>query len=628
MKGKIAVLTFLLVLINISANAQDAIKLKYGKVSVEELEMKTYEKDTSAEAVLLYQYAAFDPYSFKTIEHYRYKILKKTGTGIGSLVFFGRLKGSIKACSYNLEDGKIISTKLDKESVFEEQVVGKIFRTRIAMPNIKEGSVFEVYIYRDGIPNSIEIQREIPVVYSEVYFPQNPKININITHIGILGYTFQRDDHWIAKDIPAFKAEPHITSDYDYRMRIELEITYFNFSNDRYMIIGDFADSWKSVSKNFSESDFFYDKKGSSLSLLFLNPIVDSLKKTYSNEDDLARNAYDFVKSIKWNGYESCYASQDLKKTFQLKKGNSADINFVLIALLQKLGFKSYPVLFSTRDNGSISKFAPTLNKFNHAIAALELQNKTLYLDASEEFLPFGITPQKLTGCNGHPVKEGKGECSVIIKPEKKQKLESQTKFVVDPSGTIEGVITNKRFDYSAINFKNKIKASPNQDEFVRNLETENSGWIIDNYTFSNFDNPYKEFIDQYNVSLSNIAGGNDLLIINPFVLSATKQHPFQLEKRKMPINFTEQTDFSYNITIELPENFKVYELPKNTSLTNKDKSIDYSYTAQNNGNSISISAIFKINKLKFETFEYIELRKLFEQIYQKQSESVVLRKI
>ncbi len=628
MKEKLVILALLLVSTITSTNAQDAIKLKYGKISVQELEMKTYEKDTAAEAVLLYQYAAFDPNSFKFIEHYRYKILKKTGTGIGSLAFMGRLKSSIKACTYNLENGKIISTKLEKESLFEEQVVGNIFRTRIAMPNIKKGSVFEVYIYRDGIPNSIEIQREIPVVYSEVYFPQNPNININITHIGLLGYTFQRDDRWIAKDIPAFKAEPYITSDFDYRMRIELEVINYNFSNDRYMMVGNFADSWKSVSKNFSESEYFFDKKGSSLSLLFLNPIVDSLKKTYSNEDDLARNAYDLVKSIKWNGQENCYASQDLKKTFQLKQGNSADINFLLIALFQKLGFKSYPVLFSTRDNGSISKFTPTLNKFNHAIAALEIKDKTIYLDASDEFLPFGITPQKLTGCNGHPIKEGKGDCSVFIKPEKKQKKESETKFIVDQSGSIEGVITNKRYDYSALNFKNRIKAAPNKDEFVRNLETENSGWNIDNYTFTNYDNPYKEFIDQYNVSLSSTEGGNDVLIINPFVLSAAKQHPFQLEKRRMPISFTEQTEFSYDVTIQLPENFKVHELPKNMNLTNKDKSINYSYTAKSNGNSISITANFSINKLKFETFEYIELRKLFEQIYQKQSECVILRKI
>ena len=88
--------------------SQPIKKVKFGKISMEEMTMQTYSLDTTAEAVLLYQNAEFLPNNFQFRQHQRIKILKKSGTGYANIAFPGQLKSQIKGYTYNLEDGKIV----------------------------------------------------------------------------------------------------------------------------------------------------------------------------------------------------------------------------------------------------------------------------------------------------------------------------------------------------------------------------------------------------------------------------------------------------------------------------------------------------------------------------------------
>ncbi|RPH34248.1 MAG: hypothetical protein EHM93_01420 [Bacteroidales bacterium] len=623
----VKILSIILIVCSVlTSKSEDIKKLKYGKVTKEELQMKSYEQDTSADAVVLYQYAEFIPLQFKFLQLFRYKVLKKTGTSIASRVFYGKLKNSIKGCTYNLENGEIVKTKLTKESIFEEQVIGDIYRTRVAMPNVKEGSVFEIEIFQEGIPESYEIQQRIPVIYGAIYFPQNPNIDIRIKEIGYLGYTFKGDDKWIVKDMPSFKNEPFITSDNDYRVRMELEILSYSFIGVNYASSGFFASSWDAVTQRFMEHEYF-GKKINGIGL-YLNSLADSIKLMSKNEEELAKNAFESIKRIKWNEQEACYLSQELKKTFELKQGNSADINLNLVALLKKLALKSYPVLFSTRENGIISKYFPTIDKFNYVVAAVELPTGTKYLDATDEFVPFDLPTERILNCLGHALEKGKGDCSVFIKPEKKLKKSTYSQLSIDSTGRITGKISIKRSDYTSANFKHYLKSKPDHDTYIQELEAENSGWYIDSYKFNNLNDSYQDFVDEYQVNYSNSLGSNEVLLVNPFVIIKPTANPFQSDKRYLPINFPQQTEYSSIITINIPSNYQVSELPKSADLTNNDKSIRFTYKIQSSGSSISISTKFYINKLKYETIEYMGLRGVFELMLQKQNESIVLKKI
>lgn len=92
------------------------------------------------------------------------------------------------------------------------------------MPNVKVGSVFEISYSYQGIPNSYTIQRGIPVAYSALLFQEHPDLDVRITEIIPYGFSYKSNGTYIAKNVPAFKHEPFITSENDYQLGLEIEL--------------------------------------------------------------------------------------------------------------------------------------------------------------------------------------------------------------------------------------------------------------------------------------------------------------------------------------------------------------------------------------------------------------------
>ena len=607
--------------------AQEVKRQKFGKVAFEELQMTKYDQDTSAEAVVLYELVEFMPDEFIFVQHYRIKILKKSGIDYANMVFNRKIKRYINGCTYNLENGVIVKSKLKPESITEEEVAINNFQTHISMSNVKVGSVIEIEIqtFHEAIPNLLEIQWKIPVVYGAIIFPKHKSYDFRINEIGFGQYSFKGEGIWIVENLPAFKNEPFITSEKDYKMCLEIELISAIYSNSRYYRTVFFASSWDSVAKFLRLSGNLWMKLNE-LSL-YMNEVADSIKQKSNNEDDLVKNAFEEIKKIHWNGYKFCYVSQDLEKTFKKKEGNIADININLIILLKKLGLKSYPVLLSTRDNGKISKFYPSLHKFNYLIVAVELPSGVKYLDATDEYLPFGLLPDRISCCLGLPLNDNPGECSVFIEPVAKDKKVSYTNLIVDTLGNIHGSLSIRRLEYNAVDFKNYLKSQPDHDSYILDLETNNSGWTIDGYKFNNLNDPYKDFSSEYEVSHTTSIGGNDILVFNPLAFVKMENNPFQKDKRYLPISFSKPIEYTSTVTISLPKNYVVSEIPKSIEVNTPDKTAGFSFIAKNMGNSIVIKTKFNVSKLNYATVEYFALRGLYESMLQKLNESIILKK-
>ena len=176
---KLLVSTFLILINGAFCQTKDL-----GKVTLEELNEKQHKTDTSAVASVLFQkgksyfvYSANEGFMTITEVETKIKIYKKEGYDWAnkSIAYYApgedneRVEFS-KAVSYNLVDGKIVKTKLQKEGEFKEKVDKYYSRAKITMPAVKEGTIIE-FVYRITSPYSSfpdwNFQYSIPVNYSE-----------------------------------------------------------------------------------------------------------------------------------------------------------------------------------------------------------------------------------------------------------------------------------------------------------------------------------------------------------------------------------------------------------------------------------------------------------------------------
>jgi len=615
----------LLLSISFQSKGEDIKKVKFGKISPEELSMTTYAKDTSADAVVLFHSGEFDPNAFKFTHHIRIKVLRQTGSRKADMAFYGKLRNTIKGYTYNLENGEIVKTPLKKESIFEVKIYGDRYETRIALPNVRVGSVLEVEVTQDGIPNFFNFQDNIPVIYAALTFPQNTYVDIKLQECGILGFAFKDATTWIAKDLPAFKREPFMRSENDYKVRMEFELASIRTPN--YFKI--YCDSWSAVTSWYSANQYFGDLLDG-LNLC-LGEMVDSIKANSKTDKEKLINAVQIVKNrVKWDKNETCYGSHPFEKTLRLKSGNSADINLILVALLRKSGITSNPVIFSTRENGKISQYFPSIDKFNYVIASANVGGEVFYLDASQEYLPLGVIPQKLLGCNGRIVNMSIpiGICSVPLKPIHKDKQTTMNLLKLDSTGVISGKVTIAREDYNAIDFKEEIKTFTDNDAYIEKLESENTGVLINAYNFSDINNLDKPFKEDMEITIGSTNSTNDVIVINPLIFPEIKSNPFTQEKRITPVSFSQEFDYYAVVNITLPSNYRVAEAPKSAIITNADKSLKFSYKIDYNDSQVSIRMKFTLDKLNYDLSEYGTLRQVFEMMVQKQSESIIFKKI
>lgn len=395
-------LIFVISLLTIIPSVHAKKRIKYGQVSMDELTMKVYEKDTSARAVILYDYGYFRANEYTFSRHTRIKILKKEGYFIVTRAFYGRSKSTVRGITFNLEDGKVISDKLRSESIFQEKIIDDFFITRITMPNVKVGSVVDIYVTYDALPLQWYFQEVVPVKYSELIIENDPYIIYNKKLYGHERLHVNEEGRWIGKDIPAFRREPYMSSNENFISKLDLEIMQFRFP--RYYAksfhqipfnyqIYSLSTSWEAINHNLLTSFYFGERlKGNA----FLNEIAEKIAQQNTNQERKARLAFDHVQSgLRWNGRSFIQATNEQSYVYNKKAGNVAEINLTLISLLRKVGIEVYPVVLSTRSNGMIDPGFPSLFKLNYVIAYAKIDGEEYFLDATEPYLAFRELPER-----------------------------------------------------------------------------------------------------------------------------------------------------------------------------------------------------------------------------------------
>ena len=606
--------------LQLSLFAQKA-PIKYGKVNKSDLEMKVYPSDSSAVAAILCDYGYFNSTRFEFERTLRIKIFKKEGTSWGNQVFPISSKADIRGITYNLENGEVVESKLKSESIFTENVTKNYFRFRIAMPNVREGSIIDFNFRYTGLPTEWLFQQEVPVRWSELIIEPSPYINFRKNYFGFEHLSENSDMRWVAKEMPAFKKEAYMNSPKNYMTKFDIEILNLNIPG----FYREFSTTWEAVNTRLEESEYF----GKAMQGCgFLNSIAKEIKKNNASRIEQLKAAQETIKkAVKWNEKETVFSSsENLSFPFNKKIGNSGDINLTLIELLKKLDFEVYPVALSTRENGFLTPVNPSLEKLNYVIAYVLLDDKTYFVDATEGFLPVGMLPQRCINLQGRLIDDKKSDW-IDLASEKKNKKFIQFDMKLDADNMLTGQITKSSYDYAALDFRKKYEKFNSKEEYLKNFEAENKGLSVIDCEITNLDSIYLPLMETYKVKIKNmVTSSGNQVYINPFLFEQITSNPFKTAERKYPVDFISPSEIIYLFKLTLPEGAQVIELPKPISMKLPDGSAVFMYQFTKNDNVVQLTYRFRINKAIFPENEYANLRALFSEMVKKHSEQISIK--
>lgn len=664
--------TFSILFLVFSVSIVSAQEFKLGKVSIEELLEKQHPKDSTAAAAILFEkgkvdfeYTQNDGFKMITEVTTRIKIYKKEGYEWANKAVGYYVGSNSKdvlnfsdVVTYNLVDGKVEKTKLKSDGQFDEKVNKYWNQKKITLPNVKVGSIIE-YKYTLSSTRFNELtewsfQSSIPVNYSEFrtlipeYFVYNPNLkgfifpkiskentskslSYSYRPSTIAGNAIQSTTQeklefienrttYVTENLPAMKQEAYVNNISNYTTSVTHELSVVKFPNQPFKTL---STDWASVTKTIYDYDDFgpeLNKTG------YFEEDLKSVINGLNTAEEKIVAVYNHVKnSVKWNGYYGYSCNDGVKKAYKDKTGNVAEINLMLTAMLRYANLNANPVLVSTRSNGV--SFFPNRSAFNYVIAAIEVADGLILLDATEPFSSPNILPLRVLNWEGRLIRKDGSSTEVDLMPKKPSTDAVSMKYTFASTGTVSGKLSRKRTDYNAMIFRNSAE-SIKEEVYLEKYENDNKKIEVSEYERvidKNLNAPVIENITFTGGNFSEVINGS--IYINPMLFFTLEQNPFKQETRDYPIDYGFPIVEKYNITIDIPEGYIVDTMPVPIVLNMEDNLGQFKFLINKSDIAIQMAVSFQINTPIVTTDYYEALKGFYQRMIEKQNEKIVFKK-
>jgi len=656
----------------ITGFSAEAQKYELGEVTKAELEEKSHPLDSSAGAAILFSkgqtymsYSDQSGFDLVTETEVKIKIYTKEGYEWANKIIpyysTSTTKETVdvsKAVTYNLVEGAVKKTKLKGEGEFDEQVNKFWKHKKIVMPEVKEGSIIEYkYVVRSPIIDQFpdwQFQQGIPVNHSEYttkipeYFMYNtnfrgyipPKVTrttasksftINSkerTGVHVSKTTFSTDkiDYLEAQvsykldNLPALKDESFVNNVLNYTAGVEHELTVVKYPNTP---VKSYSTTWENVVKTI----YAYDDFGPELNKTgYFDKDIDALLAGQKTAADKANAIFFYVRDrMNWNDYTGYSCNSGVRKAYNDKVGNVAEINLMMTAMLRYAGLNADPVLVSTRSN-KIALF-PNRTAFNYVIAAVEIDGKLLLMDATSRSAMPNVMPPRAINWIGRLIKKDGSSQGIDLTPQTNAREVVNIAAQLDEKGNITGKARDQYFDHNAYYFRENFGGA-SKESCIEHLEKKYRGLEVSTYNSVDdkvFAKPAMEEYEFAHNGLCDLVG--DKIYLNPMLFFRQAENPFTKETREYPIDFVFPRQDKYMISIALPKGYVAESLPASVNFVMEDGIGSFRYNIKEVNSTLQIGVQLDINHAAISQDRYVTLKDFFQKMIDKQNEKVVLKK-
>ncbi|MBC7422681.1 MAG: DUF3858 domain-containing protein [Ferruginibacter sp.] len=665
-------LLILCTLLQFLARAQDKPDIKFNHVLPEDFSISKLKVDTTLGAIIIADIgnSSFEGNSkgwFNLVYQHkrRIKIIDKKGFDMASVEIplyiqttsnrEEKMEG-LKATTYNLENGVVVETKLDKNAVFTDKQDKNHIVKKFTMPAIKEGSIIEYtytinsdflfnlqpWIFQGDYPRVwSEYELDLPSFFEYVFLTQgylnfdlktskSKFANYNVIESGSTSapqtYSVPSNNtisRWVIKNVPALKEEKFTSTIDNYISKIEFQMSGQQFPGG---VHTDIMGSWVKVNEDLLKDADFGEKLNKDNS--WLNDDMKALRAGTPTKLEEAKKIFEFVKnSIKCKGNHGLYLSASVKESFKTKSGYVADVNMLLATMLKHDNITAAPVILSTRTNGHAHALYPLINRFNYVVCKVEIDGTDYFLDASKPYMGFNKLPEFCYNGTARVIDDNIAPVDFYADSLREKKLTSVILFSEEKkpgswSGTFntnlgyyESCEIRKKFiDNGKEAFEKKLKESYTGDLSISGIQYEDE---------KNYELPLKM---SHAIAVES-SGDNSLIYFNPMMKEGYSENFFKSAERKYPVEMPYQMDETYIFQIEVPEGYVVDELPKSAKVSLNDGDGFFEYLIEKSDNQINLRTRVKLDKATFAPEDYESLRSFFDYVVKKHAEQIVFKK-
>ncbi|MEM6725690.1 MAG: DUF3858 domain-containing protein, partial [Bacteroidota bacterium] len=528
---------------------------------------------------------------------------------------------------------------VQEKDFFKEEVRDGLSKITFVFPNLTEGAIIE-YRYKlvsTGIrqPRTWYFQNEIPTLWSEVRLTSPMYFEYTTLRNNLKPFTYDKklestyqfgieEDVYnvmtqtALENIPPLEEEPYITNIDDLRQRMEFQLSRQNFKNG---LAENYLSTWPEFNTQMMQQEYVGDQIEKTVYHRKLKLAAKEVLATIKDQKDPIKTLYDFVQDqVKWNGEYSKYTEHSLDRALDQKSANSGEMNMMFIRLLKEAGFEANPVLIATRSYGKIEQTFPVANKFNHLITAVKSNEAWQLIDVSHPNYDLDLLPIDCLNDVGFMMNLKEGPQWINIDaPVYKERSGLTVRFEEDQFN----VTVQSRFENYAALLERQQYANQGNTNYFKNWSEEDltvtKGELLSDKNQKTIFATKLSFEKEVDLE-------SEFLYLNPMFGYNLTDNPFDAEQRNLPVDFPYPIENDLIISLQIPENMEIVELPESQKFQLPNKDGMYQYQVNNTGNTIQIRSRFELNRTFYKPDQYEQLKDLFDYMLEKQNELIVLK--
>lgn len=649
----------------------EKLDIKFGRVSAADFDLSKAAFDTGASAVVIadigtskFEGNSRGWFSLLFTRHQRIKVLNKNGVEAATYAIPLYSNGKeeeklekLKAYTYNLENGQLVETKMNSEEIFKEKYDKRHVIQKFTLPNVKVGSIIDVtYTIKSDFLFNLqpwEFQgTEYPRLWSEYsvelpdffdyvmikhgyvadYLKDQEHFNSNFSIREQSGGSYTQTDiynissnttltRWVQKNVPALKKEPYTSTIDNHLSKLEFQLAAYRFPNTPVKKI---MGNWGQVSEELLKDEQF----GAHLAKQngWLDDEVKAVVGNSNQPIEKAHKLFEYVRDrFTCTDHTAAQMAATPRATLKEKKGNVADINLMLVAMLKHEGIEAAPVIVGLRNHGATNDLYPLMHQYNYVVCLAKIDGKSYYLDATHPQLGFGKLPAECY--NGHARIINELPLPVFLEADSLRETKVTTLYISNnEKGVWEGSLNSRLGYYESMSMREYLKEKGTgalKTKIRSGLASEVELGEVAVDSLKQYDLPLTV---RYDMKFEGLKG-EDLIYFSPMLSEAYKENMFKAAERNYPVEMPYATAETYLANIEIPKGYVVDELPKSVRVKLEKDDGMFEYLTRVEDDIVQLRCVVQLNKAVFASEEYESLRNFFTYVVKKQSEQIVFKK-
>jgi len=613
----------------------------FGVVDTADLKMTSCDFEKDANAMILFDEAETH-YRFASIKvdrHKRIKIFNDKGMDAAKvrIEYYGVNKdesiSDIKAQTINLNSKNVIEyTPVDKSLIYIQNVDKETKAIVFTFPNVKPGSVLE-FSYKWSTPYAGNFpdwffQSDLPTRYSELQaefskdytFKFVKKVSQKLSIDSSIFMNGKNDNGgvkniWAMKNVHSLAEEPYMSSLTD------------NVQAIMFQVSARYERTWNEITNNMLKDEAFGSQLNGDIYLNDQDAILAKIN-ALKTEDKKIAYIFDLVKkSVTCNDFNSVYTDGGIKKAWNKKSGNAAEINIILYHFLKMAGLHVYPVCVST--HGKIIEDYATTHQLGKIINYVIVGNSNQYiLDATNKDNVYNEVPFYLLNSNGLLIPP-EGGYPQFFKIENNSPKRNVV-FVnaeITTGGKMKGTAQIANSSYNKINAIKKYK-DVGEKSYKDYLKGNDNNLKIDSMKLINMETDSLPLIQNLTFNLDLNGSDENYIYFNPNLFTGLNKNPFLSEERYTDIDFKYCNNYLINGLYKVPVGYAVEALPKSLAIIMPDKSIIMKRATGIDDGSIVINYVITFERSYYTKDEYQTIHEFYKKMYEMLNEQIVLKKL